>query len=117
MAKLQGISTLPYRMTIADLYRALRGMLGDKTGKTVGNNTILSRNTRDDSVSLILHGTAVVTVRADSITLASDGWYTTTTKDRINQLAGRVGYTVSQRGWEWTVNGQPFYDGITFGAN
>lgn len=117
MAKLQGISTLPYRMTIADLYRALRDMLGDKAAKTVGNNTLLIRDTQDDSVSLVLHGTRVVTVYLNRITMATGKWYTVTTKERINQLAQRVGYGVSQRDGEWTVNGQPFYDGITFDAN
>lgn len=49
----------------------------------LGNNTYLVRD--DDDLSVRLHETNVVTYHADgSITLRTGGWFSRTTKDRMN---------------------------------
>mgnify|MGYP006292751249 CR=1 FL=1 len=88
-------------------------MVHGKTNRTIrkiGNNTygeILS----DGSVGIMLHSTYVVKIHPDnSATLNSGGWYTSTTKDRINQYSP---VRVFQRKGEWYLNdGTPYTDGM-----
>jgi hypothetical protein len=81
--------------------------------RKVQNNTYLER--RDDDIAVRLHDTDVVVWHPDgSVTLDTGGWYTVTTKDRMNGYCpARVW---SNRGrWMVTWGGRdvPFADGIT----
>ena len=89
-----------------------------KNSRKVGNNTY-AEILEDNSVGIMLHDTYVVKIHPDnSATLNSDGWQTSTTKDRINKYSP---VRVCQRRGEWYVdtisssgctNLFPFYDGI-----
>jgi hypothetical protein len=65
-------------------------------------------------------GTDVVTWDKDSVTLATGGWSTATTKTRMNQAANQfdLGYRVFQRHWNWYVETKAgicqFISGVTF---
>lgn len=100
-------------MTYAEVLNLIRGKRG-ATRRKVDNNTyaeILS----DDSIGIKLHNTYVVKIQPDNIySLHTGGWYTPTTKDRINQyFPGNV----YQKNGDWFVerNGKtfPFVDGMT----
>lgn len=79
--------------------REASNTLNGRPSKVVGNNTRLVNN--GDSISLVLHTTAVLTwyPNGDCIA-ATGGWYTRTTKDRINEYAPH-GWRVFQRKHEW----------------
>lgn len=85
-----------------------------RTRRKVGNNTY-AEILHDGSVGITLHSTRVVTIHPDNTyTLRTGGWYTPTTKDRINQYI--PGY-VKQKSGEWSVsyNGAvyPYVEGMT----
>ena len=117
MAKLKGISELPYGLNGVQLFNRLDSLLGSKQSLKVGNNTELHRTGRYSDIALTLHGTDVVTLSSGgSITLNSGRWRTITTKERMNQLLNRVGYCVYQKDWDWYVAGhgldEPYSDGF-----
>lgn len=58
------------------------------------------------NIEVFYHKTCVVTIRPDSVTLRTGGWRTVTTKLRMNQAANQygLGFTVSQKDGDWTVN-------------
>lgn len=100
--------------------------------KKFANNTYLER--RDAStIALKLHRTDVVTFHQHSpyragasgiraVTLNTDGWFTVTTKERINTVldwpmrvaSERGTWIVTLNGWQDTSNAVRFTDGITF---
>lgn len=84
-----------------------------RTSRKVGNNTYAHIST-DGSVCIILHGTCVVRIHPDnSATLNTGGWYTSTTKDRINKYSP---VRVYQCKGEWYLNNDdntPYEDGMT----
>ena len=62
--------------------------------------------TVDKVTHVTYHNTAVVSFDADKVTLRTGGWRTATTKMRMNQAANQygLGFTVSQKDYDWTVN-------------
>ena len=71
-----------------------------KDRRKIANNTWLERRD-DETIAVRLHQTDVVTYRADgSITLDTGGWFTVTTKDRMNRFTP---FAVSSRRGEWQV--------------
>jgi hypothetical protein len=73
-------------MIYAEAVRMVRGMTNRKTPK-VGNTTDAEIE-YDNSVSIRLHGTAVVRFYPNGLVkLNSGGWRTSTTKDRINKYS------------------------------
>ena len=58
-----------------------------------------------DGPTVYYHDTAVVTVTPSTITLDTGGWWTVTTKLRMNQAAAEydLGYHVYQRAGVWYV--------------
>ena len=86
-------------MNYAEAYALVAGKNNRKSRK-------LENNTRgyieyDGSVSIELHSTKVVTLYANGLVkLASGGWQTVTTKDRMNRYSPVY---VQQRKGEWYV--------------
>lgn len=97
-------------MTHSEAYMMVRGKRGVMRRK-VGNNTY-AEILPDGSVGIMLHSTYVVKIHPDnSATLNTGGWYTSTTKDRINQYSP---VRVYQRKGEWYLDdGTPYEDGVT----
>ena len=59
----------------------------------------------DDITKVVYHDTAVVTFNDDHIILDTGGWWTRTTKARMNQAAQQfgLGYYVKQVQGDWVV--------------
>lgn len=84
-------------------------------GKPVAGH---SRIVKDgDNVALVLHTTAILTWHRDGkMTLNTGGWYSATTKRRLNEFLPQ-GWNIKSRKGKWTLfmKGQrvaPFVDGI-----
>jgi len=74
----------------------------NKLSRKVGNNTHLVRHSGvpGDSIHLKLHDTYIITWYADGrIELNTGGWFTVTTKARINEFLS--GYAISQERGVW----------------
>ena len=73
----------------------------------------------DNAVAVKYHATNIVVFDPDVIRLDSGGWFSATTKARMNQASNQfsLGYNVFQKKHAWYVsfNGEttPFVDGIT----
>lgn len=68
-----------------------------------GNNTTISQHGPNTYVTL--HATDVVVFDSESVILRTGGWYTVTTKRRMNEASEHfgLGYRVIQRNHEWSV--------------
>jgi len=84
-----------------------------RNSRKVGNNTY-AEILHDSSVGITLHGTCVVRIHPDnSATLNTGGWYSSTTKDRMNKYSP---VRVYQNKGEWYLNNDdntPYEDGMT----
>lgn len=60
-------------------------------------------NTVSDGLTLKLHGNTIAEWRDGSLWVTTAGWNTSTTKDRLNGLAG---VRVHQNNWDFYLNGQ-----------
>lgn len=95
----------------------LRSARSEANGKPVANNTRLFRRS-DDTIALRLHATDVVLYHADgSMTLNTGGWYTVTTKARINEAIAPLVVWSNKGRWMLGRMGQssevvPFADGM-----
>lgn len=69
---------------------------------TVGNHCTTVRQ-EQNILSLVYHQTEVVKADQQSITLKNGGWWTLTTKTRMNQCSRQYGfgYEVYQRDHNW----------------
>jgi len=69
-------------------------------------------NCKDGVTRVTYHNTDVVTFTDDLIVLNTGGWFTATTKARMNQTSEQfdLGYRVFQRDWMWFVD----YKGQTY---
>lgn len=104
----------PYEEIKARLYHGHR---------KVANNTHLKLWEDDDTegVDMYLYGNLVAEFRPDYLRLDSAGWYTHTTKDRLN-MALQMGHCLGhiyQEDWTWYHGkchhaGIPFRDGMKF---
>jgi len=96
-------------MNYAEAISMVHGKTKQKARK-VGNNTYAEIES-DNSVSVRLHGTAVVRFYPNGLVkLNSGGWRTSTTKNRINKYSP---VKVYQKKYEWYLqNGAEFEDNI-----
>jgi hypothetical protein len=103
-------------MTHSEAYMMVRGKRGVMRRK-VGNNTY-AEILQDGSIGIMLHSTYVVKIHTgDTYTMQTGGWYTVTTKDRINQyVPGRV-YQADGQWYYKHPNGKKyeFIDGMVVG--
>lgn len=97
-------------------YNEALSMVHGKTNRKsrkIGNNTYAEIE-YDNSVSIRLHGTAVVRFYPNGLVkLNSGGWQTSTTKDRINKYSP---VKVYQKKYVWYLeDGTEFEDNILVG--
>jgi hypothetical protein len=96
-------------------------ILGNHESRRIANNTQLRRN-EDNSISVVLHSTAIVTFEPwGVIRLDSKGYSTVTTKRRINACLPD-GFHLYQRAYCWYLAASPpsevptqdqeFFDGM-----
>ncbi len=90
--------------------------------KKIGNNTY-QINYKNGNKSIRLHLTDVITFYPNgNISFNSGGWFTPTTKNRINDFNNN-GYNITQKKHIWYISRYNnidqfvFYDGITFNKN
>jgi hypothetical protein len=92
----------------------------DKHSRPLANNTRLEK--RSAGVAIRLHGTDVATFLHDGgVQLYTGGWYTVTTKDRMNMAFSWPGWRLFQKQGEWFMHyGEwesgftiPYVDGMT----
>jgi len=79
--------------------------------RKLAHNTYAFRLT-DSTLVIRLHGNTILTYRPDnSVTYTTCGWYTSTTKSRMNQFGPLHIY---QRDFFWFYDDdQPYHDGLT----
>jgi hypothetical protein len=95
-------------MNYAEAVSMVHGKTKQKARK-IGNNTYAEIES-DNSVSVRLHGTAVVRFYPNGLVkLNSGGWRTSTTKNRINKYSP---VKVYQKKYEWYLQ-----DGVEFEDN
>lgn len=63
-------------------------------------------NTRTDGNAVYLHGNKIVERRSDGIYVSNAGWFSSTTKERLNAFC-----SVYQRNSNWFINGQHYEGG------
>ena len=87
----------------------------------IGNHkTIISKD--NNAISVRYHNTDVVKVNKNDITLDNGGFYTATTKRRMNQasIQWELGIVVYQVNWEWYVKTKkdiyPYYNGMVINS-
>jgi hypothetical protein len=106
-------------MTHSEAVKMVNGKTSRQSRK-VGNNTY-AEILPNGSVGIMLHSTYVVTIHEDNTyTLRNGGWYSPTTKDRMNKYLP-AGVSVIQRKGEWYVkktirdfaNVIPYEEGVT----
>ena len=88
--------------------------LGARESRKVANNTYLKR--RGEDIAVMLHATDVLTFHADNtVTLNAGGWYTATTKDRLNTYLP-AGFGIWQEKGVWSLSTPAgrvrFFDGM-----
>ena len=94
-------------------YNEALDVLNGRNHRKLENNTYLEKRD-ENTIAVKLHGTDVVTYKKDgSVILETGGWYTVTTKDRINKYSP---VRVYQQKGEWfiKINGEieNFIDGV-----
>lgn len=86
-------------------------LVRNRDSKKLKCNTYAIRN-YDDSVSIRLHATDIITFHSDnSFNLSSGGWYTPTTSSNINRYVP-FGSVYSEKG-TWFFGGYLFRNGMT----
>lgn len=84
-------------------------ILGNRNRKKIGHNTYLQRD--GEVIEAIYHSTPIVTYfRSGRMRLETGGWYTPTTKDRLNQLTPL--YITQAKNIWYLSDGSRFFDGI-----
>lgn len=104
-------------------YREAREFLGSRDRRKLANNTYLERRD-ENTIAVRLHATDVVTFRPQSVEINTGGWFTVTTKNRINRFSPIHIYSERRR-WllylnksedvpypNWESQGYIYYDGI-----
>ena len=96
-------------MTHAEATKMVLGKR-NRSQRKVGNNTYAYIQ-HDGSVAIELHGTKVVVIYPNGLyKLNTNGWRTSTTKDRINKYSP---VRVYQKNYEWFLkDGTPFEDNM-----
>lgn len=74
---------------------------------TLGKHATTVRGcaTNSNPLSVVYQNTEVVNVTSDKITLNTGGWFTNTTKTRMNQTSNQfgLGFSVYQKNYRWFV--------------
>ncbi len=88
-------------------------LLGKRQSKKLANNTYLRKE--NEHFVVRLHETDIIAIGSDdSSILHNGGYFTKTTKERINDFSSA--YIVQEKGI-WYVRGIPFYDGMVIDKN
>lgn len=91
-------------------YHTANETLGTRDSRKIANHTYLQRR-KDDRISVLLHGTYIVTYYPnDYIVLRTGGWETVTTKDRISNSLFNIQLGSIKGNWTITDSkGREYY--------
>jgi len=94
-------------------YKKLKELSKTRKRKLANNTYLIVRD--DGGFGVRLHDTEVVIHYKDKIVLNTDGFYTKTTKSRINEFSP---FSIYQKNYQWFINdGIPFKDNIVLPLN
>ena len=106
--------------TMQTNYNTLNELLQgrNKESKKLGNNTYLKR--RGDNIAVLFHETDIITYHENGhISFNTGGWYSKTTKERINEFSPvyiyqdkSIWYVCTDQGTD-KAESSIFYDGVT----
>jgi len=69
--------------------------------RKIANNTIVVHFPDEKLCRIYLHGNCIAVIEPDSIFLMTAGWYTVTTKDRLNAIIGDWPFRIQQYDYVW----------------
>jgi hypothetical protein len=93
---------------IMNTYKELKELSKTRKRKLANNTYLVVRD--DGGFGIRLHYTEVVIHYKDKIVLNTDGWFTNTTKSRINEFSP---FNVYQKNYQWFIDdGIPYKDNI-----
>jgi hypothetical protein len=86
-------------------YDTLKEELGNRESKKIGHNTLLSK-TDFNEIGIRYHSTYIIKIDPTNIIkLDTKGWWTKTTKDRLNQFLNCRGVSIYQEKDMWYIRG------------
>lgn len=92
-------------------YTGLKKFLGHSQSKILAHNTIAINE--DDCIAVQYHDSIIARVYPDKIELSNGGWFTPTTRDRINWFLHGHNYRITQSNGLWQV--YKYYQDETIG--
>lgn len=78
---------------------AAQQLVGKRPSKKLGPNTYVQASPY--GACIVYHDTAIITFYPGSFTITNDGFFTPTTKTRLNIFLAPYGYQIIQRDGEW----------------
>jgi len=69
------------------------------------NETLKRSNTETNGTAIWLHGNKIAEKRDGSLWISNAGWFTKTTKERLNAL---YGVSIQQKKGQWFLNSKPW---------
>ena len=92
-------------------FSKLENLLGSRLHRNFGCNTTIERES-DSTIIVRYHGNTIARYWQDGLVyLTNAGWYTSTTKERLNSL----GASIYQKNWVWyeaSGEGEPWTPGF-----
>lgn len=82
-------------------YEDLTRFLNGKNRKILANNTIVFKE--DESIKVQYHSSVIACLDENTVILTNDGFFTSTTKDRLNWFIDSYGYKIFQEKNTWKV--------------
>lgn len=80
--------------------------------KKIANNTYKIIYNNGD-IDIILHSTTIIEIRGQVVSLFTEGYRTTTTKQRLNKVLRDYNISVYQKNYQWYVD-TPEHKGLDF---
>lgn len=82
-------------------YSSLVEWMNGRVEKKLAHNTYCLLE--DDHIDVKYHSSVIASVYSDKLILTNDGYFTSTTKLRLNWFLNKYRYTISQVHYEWIV--------------
>ena len=89
------------------------------TDTRVGITPTSIKTSDDGKTRITYHSTDIMTFDSDTITLNTGGWFTNTTKTRMNQASSQFAlrFGVFQKNWDWFIEVYPSGEVVPFPEN
>lgn len=84
-----------------DNYESILKWMGKRVVKNYANNTIAVKD--NEVITIKYHDNPIVVLSETAITFSSCGWFTSTTKERLNWFLHPLGFSISQVNHAWFI--------------